>query len=311
MMNRLIMARALSLRHVEMIHAVVLTGSVVSAASRLAVTPSAISNLLRETEDRLEFPLFDRLGGRLQPTERAKLVFAEIERAFTGLAEINDLCARLRHQTKRRVVIAATPAFATAVLPSVMKAYTDSDPDVQFTIASRGSDYVQALVASHKADVGFGLNVNEIQGVRNDLVAAERLICLLPPGHRLACREFVTADDLCDDPMIWPSSAERIDSLILHAFGSTGRRPPIVAECTAALMACEMVQCGMGFAILDPLSTYLFRDSGVLLRRFEPEISLNVYAFWLDERPASFDRDRFLADVKSAVSERMVALDVC
>ncbi|MGH8435809.1 MAG: LysR family transcriptional regulator, partial [Pseudomonas sp.] len=89
------MASKLSLRHIETIHAVILTGSVTGAASRLFVTQPAISNVLREAEDRLGYPLFDRRGGRLMPTPLADMLFEEIERSFTGLEAINDFCEQL------------------------------------------------------------------------------------------------------------------------------------------------------------------------------------------------------------------------
>ena len=61
------MSRPLSFRHVETIYAVVLTGSVTGGAARLHVTQPAVSNLLREAEERLEFPLFERHAGLGQP----------------------------------------------------------------------------------------------------------------------------------------------------------------------------------------------------------------------------------------------------
>src|ERR1700733_13613780 len=128
------MSRPLSFRHVETIYAVVLTGSVTGGAARLHVTQPAVSNLLREAEERLDFPLFERHAGRLVPTRRAELIFAEIERSFTGLDSINEFCARLCRGERRKIIVASTPAFASAVLPQAVKTYREDIADLHFSI---------------------------------------------------------------------------------------------------------------------------------------------------------------------------------
>src|SRR5690606_39861483 len=85
------MARGLGLRHVEVVYAVMLTGTITGAAARLNVSQPAISNCVKEAEERLGFPLFTRQHGRVFPTERATAIFSEIERSFTGLDTINSL----------------------------------------------------------------------------------------------------------------------------------------------------------------------------------------------------------------------------
>ncbi len=109
----------LSLRHIETIHAVVLTGSVMGAAGRLHLTQPAVSNVLRDAEERLGYQLFDRRGGRLLPTPLADLLFEEIERSFTGLGAINDYCQQIQLSQRRRISVACTPAFSATVFPQI------------------------------------------------------------------------------------------------------------------------------------------------------------------------------------------------
>lgn len=297
------MHRQLSLRHVEMIYAIMITGSVTGAAARLYVTPPAISNLLREAEDRLEFSLFERQGGRMAPTERARLIFAEIERSFTGLASINEVCSRLHREGRRKIVIVSTPAFATSVLPAAIRAYQRRDQSVHFSILNRSSEYVQSLVASHKADIGFALDMEDAPGVHKDVVIRQRAMCLLPPDHPLGRRAEIHVEDLKDQPMIGLSGLEHVDDRILEAFASQNLRPPIVAECPAALMACAMVACGSGFAILDAISTHLFRNSGIIFKPFNPAIHSTICAYWTEDRYSTFDRASFMKDVHVAAGE--------
>ena len=56
------------LKHIEVFHAVMQTGSVSAAARLLHVTQPAVSRTLQHAELQLGFPLFERVRGRLTPT---------------------------------------------------------------------------------------------------------------------------------------------------------------------------------------------------------------------------------------------------
>jgi DNA-binding transcriptional LysR family regulator len=243
------MAAKLSLRHIETIHAVILTGSVTGAASRLFVTQPAISNVLREAEDRLGYPLFDRRGGRLMPTPTADMLFEEIERSFTGLDAINDFCDQLRLRQRERISVACTPSFGAAVLPLIVRDHVRSAAPGFFSIQSRVAHHVAALVSSRKADIGFALKVPDIPGVQCEVLGELALYCYLPAGHPLADHAFLTAEQLCQEPMISLSRVEGVDDIVMQAFAGLESPPVAVAECPAAIIACAMVAAGIGFML--------------------------------------------------------------
>ncbi len=182
------MRQALNFRHVEVIHAVVLTGSATGAAERLHVTQPAVSNMLRDAQERVGFELFTHKAGRLVPSASTLALFEEIERSFTGLGEINGLAQRLRRQRGRRVVLACTPVFGAVVLPRMLASLRASSPELMFTVHSRSAEHVAALVSSQKADLGFGLTVPPMPGVQSEVLTELPMVCYLPPGHRLARR---------------------------------------------------------------------------------------------------------------------------
>ena len=218
-----IMRQALNFRHVEVIHAVVLTGSATGAAERLHVTQPAVSNMLRDAQERVGFELFTRKAGRLVPSASTLALFEEIERSFTGLGEINGLAQRLRRQRGRRIVLACTPVFGAVVLPRMLASLRASSPELMFTAHSRSAEHVAALVSSQKADLGFGLTVPPMPGVQSEVLAELPMVCYLPPGHRLARkRKAVTAADLTNDPMISFSNHEGLDEIVANAFRGCG-----------------------------------------------------------------------------------------
>ncbi len=283
------MASKLSIRHIETIHAIVLTGSVTGAAARLHVTQPAISNVLRDAEERLGYRLFDRRGGRLLPTAIADLLFEEIERSFTGLDAINAFCEQIGQGPSTHVVVACTPAFGATVFPKLAKAHREQHAHLFFSVHSRDAHHVAAMVSARKADIGFALDVPVIPGVESEIIAELPLYCYLPADHPLAGESSLSASQLQHEPMISLSRIEGIETMVAQAFQSTGKMPTAVAECPAAISACGMVAAGMGFMLFDLLPRHLFSAVEVVVRPFSPEQRLTYRAYWSTTNSAGFD----------------------
>jgi DNA-binding transcriptional LysR family regulator len=294
----------LSFRHVEVIHAVVLTGSATGAAERLHVTQPAVSNMLRDAQERLGFELFTHKAGRLVANAKTLALFDEIERSFTGLSEINGLAERLRHQHRRRVVLACTPVFGAVVLPRMLALLRIASPDVLYTVHSRSAEHVAAMVSSQKADIGFGLTVPPMPGVHSKVLAELPMVCYLPSGHRLARkRKAISAAELSGEPMISFSDHEGLDEIICNAFRGCGGPPVAVVECPAALSACAMVSAGVGFTIFDPLPARLLSRKHLAVRPFDPTTTVQYRAYWFDTRMPLAERDDLLNHARQALRE--------
>src|SRR5262245_21177406 len=70
---------ALNHRQVEAFRAVMLTGGVTTAAQLMNVTQPAVSRLIRDLQESLKLPLFERRGTRLLPTAEALSLYQEVE----------------------------------------------------------------------------------------------------------------------------------------------------------------------------------------------------------------------------------------
>jgi DNA-binding transcriptional LysR family regulator len=130
--------------------------------------------------------------------------------------------------------------------------------------------------------------------VSSELLVAARMVCLLPGGHPLAEKSEIGAGDLVGEPMISLSRSEHVDEIIEAAFAEFDGPPIAVAECPAAIAACAMVEAGIGFAILDPISAHIFRNSSIVFRKLTPELYLNLWAYWVPGRQSAFEQENFI-----------------
>lgn len=297
------MRRQLGFRHIETIHAIVLTGSVTGAATRLHVTQPAVSNVLRDAEERLELTLFERRGGRLIPTAHAEALFTEIERSFIGLESINSFASGLHKDQHRMLSVVCTPAFCAAILPSI----TGRSPQTLLTVHSRMAHHVAALVSSGKCDLGLGLQVPTVPGVDCEVIGTLPIMCYLPRGHRLAGEAQIHPWQLLDEPMISHSSVEGVDALATAAFAGCERMPESVIECPAAIAACAMVAQGLGFALFDALPSLIFDPARLVVKPFQTDSKLTYCAYRLKGKTVTPELDQ-MVELARAAMQRVAAL---
>lgn len=103
------------------------TGSFSKAAETLCVTQSAVSRRIKFIEDQYGFPLIDRSGPVLVPTEAGRIV---LEKAQKMLSLEKELLHDLQGiSPKPNIMFCCTPAFGVVYLTDILKDFMLSNPD--------------------------------------------------------------------------------------------------------------------------------------------------------------------------------------
>lgn len=127
--------RAIGFRHLRCFLEVARLGSVGGAAESLAVSQPAVSKTLRELEERLGTPVFERYGRRLRLTEAGKLF-----QRHAGLAmiELERGVRALGHPgaARRRVSVGVLPTVATRIMPAAALAFGKAMPGASLRIST-------------------------------------------------------------------------------------------------------------------------------------------------------------------------------
>lgn len=179
------------------------------AAQTCFRTQPAVSAQIRQLEQELNAPLFDRLGTKIALTPAGR-IFAE----YAG--QILDLRRRAQNSINEldrvprgELVIAANEATCIYVLPRVFFEYKKQFPNVQILVdRSFGARVVEAILNS-QAD--FGITQLPVAEKRIQVVKihSDEVKAVMPPGHPLAAKAQVTPEDLIDHPLLMPKTGTR------------------------------------------------------------------------------------------------------
>jgi DNA-binding transcriptional LysR family regulator len=174
------------------------------AAQTCFRTQPAISAQVRQLEQELNTSLFERLGTRIRLTPAGK-IFAEYAEQILDLRRrAQDTINELDRVPRGELVIAANEATCIHVLPRVFSEYKKQFPNVQLQVdRSYGARVVEAVV-DNLADFGITqLPVQEkkVQVVR---IHSDEIKVIVPPGHPLAGRQGVTAQEVANHNVLLP-----------------------------------------------------------------------------------------------------------
>lgn len=277
-------------RQIEAFRAVMLTGSMTTAAEAIHVTQPAVSRLVRDLEYETGLALFHRRGNTVVPTAEAHALLAEVERSFIGLAQIRAFADDLRSGRGGSLRIAALPAMAAGFLPRFVANFCRGRPNLKVAINGLPSSVVRDSVAAGRVDIGIA----DLRLQRTSLAVTpldDDAVVAIPTGHRLADLRVVRAEDLHDEYVI--SLSQFADSYhpIQVALRSVRRRQAI--DTIHSTIACVLVSEGVGAAIVDPFSASEFIGRNVVLRPFEPSVSIGTAIVHSSDRALSMIAQEF------------------
>lgn len=148
------------------------------AAEEIHVTPGAISHQVRALEDDLGLELFKRHGKRITVTETGRRFAATVRKSLTEIAQAAEHLRSLNRQ--ERLVISATPSFASRWLAPRLWKFIDHHPDIEVVLQS-GSHLSDLRLDG--VDVGLRYGRGRYDGVAVDKLTEDYYYPVAAPGY--------------------------------------------------------------------------------------------------------------------------------
>ncbi|TWS21562.1 LysR family transcriptional regulator [Tsukamurella asaccharolytica] len=258
----------MELRHLRQFLAVAETEHFGRAADGLHIAGPALSRTVRQLEDHIGTPLFERTTRQVQLTEAGRVFAGEVR---SLLAELEDAVGRARligEGASGVLRVGVTGSASYGVLPRVVRRLKAELPDVELAIETELLTPIQAAALTDgRLDLALLRTPVAVAGIDHRVLFSEPLILALPDGHRFIGDRNVTVADLHDESFVtYPAdTGSVVDGAVVRtcaAAGFTPRRTHQVAQ-TSTLLA--LVAAGLGIALV-PRSASSVRLTGV---RFE------------------------------------------
>ena len=299
----------LSYRQIEVFYAIMKSGSVSGAAERLGLSQPAVSKTLQTMEHDLGYLLFDRVKGRLQPTEEARALLQEAERAREALQDVRTFARRLRQGDDSQLRVTATPALGLQVLPEAVARFRQLQPRSLFDITTHHSGDILAAISrrSFGFDVGFTFGAEGAESpVGSIQIGSVSLACIARRGVLDAYPEEIGLEDLVSLPVISLHESEPLGRLLAEKARELGLTLDTQMRVQTYGIACALAERGVGLAIVDAMTAASHaRNNPIIdLRRFDATLSLPVTAIYPLARGLPVNTRRFVDGFAEVLTER-------
>ncbi|AXE95911.1 LysR family transcriptional regulator [Paraburkholderia terricola] len=269
------------LRHIEIFHAIMRTGSLSKAAELLCVSQPAVSKTLAQAERSLGFALFNRVHGRLQPTREAELLFSESQKLQANLDGIRHLARNLALQPEGHLRIGCLPSLGLSLIPPAVQAFRRGYPRVSLKVQTRHTEELLNALLTRDLDLAVALNPPARPGITAVELGRTAIVCVCPPDDPDAQRPIDLPAFLARE---WISigNSDPLGELIGNALDAQELDESVAAvEAQTWYVARALAARGVGYALLDELTAHCGAEP-VAIRPVTPALSVGVFALWRD-----------------------------
>jgi DNA-binding transcriptional LysR family regulator len=271
------------LRHLRYFVAVADNGGFGRAAQLLHVAQSAISEQVRDLEEELGAPLFDRNNRNVRLTPEGEVFLAD---ARAILAQVEKATANIKkslHGEIGRLAIGFFAGGTGAFFPAVIKEFRGRFPEVQVTLIEMAPLMQHQALQAGAIDIGFTRALGpQATSLRSEHFLTERLYAVFPKNHRFASQSQVAMKDLSEEPFVLNDrsySAPVFDKVITLCT-EAGFSPRISATGTVASGVLALVEAGEGIAILPGGSRRLSSEELVFVPLSDRAAFVDLVVAW-------------------------------
>jgi len=261
---------SLTLHQFEVYQRVALTGSFTRAAEELRLSQPVVSRTVGDIER--------TLGARLLERTTRSVEMTAAGREFLGVAQGVLDAYRLglsrfsayREGEYGHVTIAALPSVAAVLLPPIAAGFLAEHPGVTLHLLDGTTREVLEHLRSGAADLAVTDQSPASAGLSVHSLVEDRVLAVLPAGHRLSALTKLTWSDLAAERFIAFSPDSSVRRLTDLGFAQAGVAPETLVETRAVATAGGMIASGLGISAMPelvlPLLSFTHLDTRPLER---------------------------------------------
>ncbi|MNX88996.1 HTH-type transcriptional regulator GltC [compost metagenome] len=248
----------MELRQLRTVLAIAETGSLTKAAELLHVVQPALSRQLKQLEDELGTPLFERNRLGMVLTVPGRRFVDQVRVSLKGLNEARADIGAAKSDLLGTVSIGMLPGLAAALAGPLVIALQQQYPNLRVRIATGFSDFLQEGLEGGKLDICLMGDYLQSELLQTSPVYSEPIYVFGMPGSGLSEDTPMTLEAVSRMPMVVPE-ARSLRNVIDRACTILGVNLNLVAESDSTAVILDLVLRGVGYTILPviPIMTML------------------------------------------------------
>ena len=287
---------------------VVSAGSFLEAAKRLKITQGTVSNHIASLEDYFGVRLFVRTRGGVRLTEEGKILYRRARQILDLMNTTRKEIITSSEKLRGVIRIAASTIPGEHIIPIIAGDFKRTYPDVDFEIeVSDTGTSLRKLIEGRVDFAAVGSLPSVGEPLETKVIARERLVVIVAPGHELSKRKSISLEEVLNYPFVSrePSSGTRNEiNKIFEEKNINPEKLNIVLELGSTGSVITAVSEDIGISIVSSIAAEKARAAGLvniieiedarnwrelyLTRLKKPEHPEVLERFWQSVKECSF-----------------------
>lgn len=287
----------MELKNLESFIQVAELGSFTKAAKRLGYTQSTVSFQIRQLEEELGVPLFERIHHTVKLTAKGRSV-QRLAHEMLQAAEDMKRTAGESRCLKGTIRAAMAASLCTQLFCHDFTSFRQRYPDISLTVTTGTTEEMFRMLNQNEVDLVYTLD-NHIYD-RNYVTASEEEVSVhfvASSESPQAVRKQVSADELISCPAILTEKNVSYRKILDEYLASHSLELLPYLEIGDTSLICSMVEAGMGISFLPDFVTEASVRAGRMIRFSVPEISVCIWKQML------YHREKWVSPEMQAVME--------
>ena len=220
------------------------------AAEALHLTPPAVTMQIKEFEERVGMPLFERSGRQVSLTTAGEYILVHARKILASLKDAEDVAARLK-RAEVGVLTVGMVGTAKYFLMGLLGEFLDKHRGVELRLAIGNRDQLVGMLQNSEVDIAvMGRPPKELQ-TRAEPFAAHPHVFVSAVDHPLAQRDHLRVEDLRPYDFIVREKGAGTRAAMEKFFEDTHVEPRMKIQLHSNEIIKQAVMAGLGLGFLS------------------------------------------------------------
>jgi DNA-binding transcriptional LysR family regulator len=298
----------LTLRQIEVIRAVMLTGTIAGAARLLNVAAPGLSRLMKHTEDSLGAKLFSRRGGRFVPVAEARPIFAQINELHRNLDNLQFAIGALERGEGAEFKFGATPSIAHLMAPLAVADLRRCYPDLLIDLdVLKIEDAIDFLLLG-RGEVAAVSSRLDHPAITSEPLAQGELYCVVAEEHPLASRTRIAAAEIAAHPLIGIEPRDPYGRIIANIFDHARLQYRVPIKARFGVTVCALVRQNLGVGVIDGFTLAEQNGFGLKVLPIEEDTTFRTYVAFRNDATLSSVAEFFIVALRTRMKKAHEAM---
>jgi DNA-binding transcriptional LysR family regulator len=217
-----------------------------------------VSRQIRDLEDELGVPLFERTGKSVSLTDAGHVFLKEIRAVLERTDEAVRNVRAFAQAGETELHVGYTPIFRTQIVSPALRAFQQAMPKVHVKLHDWTSEKIVTSLRDGRLQLALIVRPakrNAFRYLRFEELLRERVHLVVPPTHSLAHRRSVSLADAAREPFVGLTREDFPDysAYLAAVFAPVKNKPRVIEEHDSMTSVISAVEAGtgVGLAVLD------------------------------------------------------------